>query len=132
MPVIRTEKTENFTVISNRYLQDKTLSLKAVGLLTKMLSFPEDWEYSILGLEAICKESRISIASGLKELEEHGYLTRKRLRNEQGKLGEVVYCIYESPHPPEAQNPTLDNLKLGHPTLDHPKQGNPDQGNVLQ
>ena len=97
MAVFRVEKNKNFTVMSNIHLRDKTLSLKAKGLLSLILSLPDDWQYSIRGLAAISKESDEGIASGLKELEKAGYLVRHQLRGNNGRLGQIEYVIYESP-----------------------------------
>ena len=83
MSVYRVNKTSGFTVMANYHLQDVTLSLKAVGLLTKMLSFPDGWKFSTEGLSAICKEGVDAIQSALKELEQHGYLSRHRQRDEK-------------------------------------------------
>lgn len=87
MAVFRVEKTKDFTVMSNYHLRDVELSLKAKGLLSLMLSLPEDWDYTTKGLAYICKDGVDSITSALKELESHGYLTRQRTRYENGQLG---------------------------------------------
>ena len=76
MPVIRINKTQNYTVMSNYHLKEKDMSLKAKGLLSLMLSLPDSWDYSISGLVPICKENETEIKSILKELEEFGYLER--------------------------------------------------------
>lgn len=76
MPVVRINKTQNYTVMSNYHFREKEMSLKAKGLLSIMLSLPDDWDYSISGLVAICKENETEIKSILKELEEFGYLER--------------------------------------------------------
>jgi len=86
MPVFRVEKTKDYTVMSNHHLRDIDLSLKAKGLFSLMLSLPEDWDYTLAGLTFICKDGLASIRTSVNELEEQGYLTRRRLRNEKGQL----------------------------------------------
>jgi len=97
MPVFRVERTKGFTVMSNYHLQDTNLSLKAKGLLSMMLSFSDKWNYTIRGLAAICKEGVEAISTGLKELEKIGYLIRRKLRNESGRIIDTEYTIYERP-----------------------------------
>ena len=84
MAVIRVEKTQNYTVMSNHHLRNKELTLKAKGLMSLMLSLPPTWDYSIGGLVSICKESHTSIRSALKELEQNRYLIRERINSEKG------------------------------------------------
>ena len=86
MAVFRIEKTKNYIVMSNHHLRDKSLSLKAKGLLSLMLSLPEEWDYTTKGLAVICKDGVDSISAGIRELEEHGYLRRQRIRNANGQL----------------------------------------------
>ncbi len=97
MAVFRVNKTKDYTVMSNAHLRDKGMSLKAKGLLSLMLSLPDEWDYSINGLCAICKENEAAIKSTLSELKEFGYLTiRKLMPNESGTGRiEYEYCIYE-------------------------------------
>ena len=76
--IFRVEKTQNYTVMSNRHLREKNMSLKAKGLLSWMLSNDDDWDYSIAGIVANCKESEVAIKSALKELQEFGYLEVKK------------------------------------------------------
>lgn len=98
MAVIRVQKTENYTVMSNNHLRNRELSLKAKGLMSLMLSLPPSWDYSIGGLVSICKESHTSIRSALKELEENRYLIRKRVNTEKGYFA-YEYTLYEIPLP---------------------------------
>ena len=97
MSVYRVNKTRDFTVMGNTHLRDKNLSLKAVGLLSKMLSFNDGWQFSTRGLAAICKEGPDAILSALKELEKNGYLVRHRGRDSKGRLVTTEFDIYESP-----------------------------------
>lgn len=104
MAVFRIEKTRNYTVMSNHHLRNAGLSLKSKGLLSMMLSLPEDWNYTTRGLAKICKEGTDSIGSALKELEHAGYIVRNRLRDSKGKIVDVEYVIYETPHPPDTDH----------------------------
>lgn len=96
MSVFRIEKAKDFTVMSNYHLQDKKLSLKAKGLLSYMLSLPDDWDYSLRGLCAICLEGEKAIRNTLKELEDKGYLYREKINGIQGRF-DYDYYIYERP-----------------------------------
>ena len=105
MAVFRIEKTQNYTVMSNHHLRNMDLSLKSKGLLSMMLSLPEDWNYTTRGLAKICKEGTDSIGSALKELERAGYIVRNRLRDSKGKIVDVEYVIYETPRLPDPNGP---------------------------
>lgn len=113
MAVIRVNKTKDYTVMSNLHLKDKSLSLKAKGLLSLMLSLPDSWIYSIDGLIAICKEGETSVKSALEELKKNKYLIINKYRNKQGTF-EYVYDIYEIPEGgfPPLDNPALENQSL--------------------
>lgn len=137
MAVFRIEKTRDYTVMSNHHLRDKSLSLKAKGLLSLMLSLPEEWDYTTKGLARICKDGVDSICAGVRELEEHGYVIRQRVRNANGQLGAIEYMILEQPRPPEPkpgkperENPVLDNPEQASPVLGEPEQENPAQLNT--
>lgn len=109
MSVRRARRDGHFTVMSNRHLQDARLSLKAKGLLSVMLSLPEDWNYSVRGLAAICREGRSAVASALRELEEAGYVARRRVHGPDGRILDTTYAIYETPleeaAPPRPEDP---------------------------
>ena len=92
MAIFRIEKTRDYTVMSNHHLRNARLSLKSKGLLSMMLSLPEDWNYTTRGLAKICKEGTDSIGSALKELERAGYIVRNRLRDSKGKIVDVEYA----------------------------------------
>ena len=139
MAVFRIEKTRDYTVMSNHHLRDKSLSLKAKGLLSLMLSLPEEWDYTTKGLARICKDGVDSICAGVRELEEHGYVIRQRVRNANGQLGAIEYTILEQPRPPEPkpgkperENPALDNPEQASPVLGEPEQENPAQLNTKE
>ena len=125
MAVFRIEKTRDYTVMSNYHLRDRSLSLKAKGLLSLMLSLPEDWDYTMKGLARICKDGIDSISGGIRELEAHGYLVRERVRNENGQLGSIEYTILEQPQAP-AQEPVQKPAPVrGKPIREKPVQVNP-------
>ena len=124
--IIRVEKNNNFTIMANYHLREKDMSLKAIGLLSVILSLPPDWDYSVEGLSAIRKESKNTINSILKELETFGYLERKRIRDERGVFKSVEYVIHEEPCTknkdvvnPYPKNPDMDNPDLENPDLDN-------------
>lgn len=96
MAVFRVEKTRNYTVMSNYHLRDKSLSLKAKGLLSLMLSLPENWDYTTRGLARICKDGVDSICATVRELEGAGYIVRARERHADGTLGGIEYTIWSS------------------------------------
>lgn len=127
MAVFRIDKTRDYTVMSNHHLRNTELSLKAKGLLSLMLSLPENWDYTTKGLAAICKDGIDSISSCIRELEKHGYIIRERMRNEKGQLTTIEYTILEQPKntPPERENPIREN-----PVLDIPAQAEPIQENT--
>ena len=156
MAVMRVEKNSNYTVMVNYHLRDKRLSLKAKGLLSVMISLPSEWDYTLAGLPYISKEGVSAIRAAIQELEENGYVTRARLRNEAGQLGDTEYTIYEFPQneektaepssPPQAPvsasadvsenvepvcgNPILEKPILENPTLEKPTSENRMQKNT--
>ena len=133
MSVFRVEKNKGYTVMSNHHLRNHTLSLKAKGLLSQMLSLPDDWDYTLQGLAQINKESIDAIREAVRELERAGYIKRSRERDERGCLRGTVYTIYEQPHTeptpeepaqalPASENPTLEKPMLDKPTLENQMQ----------
>ena len=134
MAVYRVNKNRGYTVMANFHLRDKNLSLKAVGLLSKMLSFSDGWQFSTRGLSAICKEGPDAILSALRELENYGYLVRHQARDEKGRMSSMVFEIYEKPQEglpetgnPYTENPDADNPVTGKPYTENPAQRNTDQ-----
>ena len=97
MAVFRVEKTKDFTVMSNHHLRDKRLTLKAKGLLSQMLSLPEDWDYTLAGLAYINRESKDAIRSAVEELEKAGYLERRQTNDCRGQFSCNEYVIHEFP-----------------------------------
>ena len=125
MSVFRVEKTKGYTVMSNHHLRNHALSLKAKGLLSQMLSLPDDWDYTLQGLAQINKESIDAIREAVRELERAGYIKRSRERDERGCLRGTVYTIYEQPRTePTPDDPTLEKPMLDKPTLENPTQLN--------
>ena len=134
MAVYRVNKNRGYTVMANFHLRDKNLSLKAVGLLSKMLSFNDGWQFSTRGLSAICKEGPDAILSALRELENYGYLVRHQARDEKGRMSSMVFEIYEKPQEvlPEAGNPYTENPDADNPVTEKPYTENPAQRNTDQ
>lgn len=130
MAVFRVERTKGFTVMSNYHLNDKTISLKAKGLLSQMLSLPESWDFTLRGLACINKESLDAIRTAVLELEEHGYITRRQQRGTNGKLAKIEYTIYEQPQQGQSFSPRLENPNtVPQPCLDKPCLENPNTVN---
>ena len=109
--------------MANFHLRDKSLSLKAVGLLSKMLSFNDVWKFSTKGLSAICKEGPDAILSALRELEKYGYLVRHRQRDSKGRMSSTLFEIYEEPQEfsPEPDKPHTENPCVEKPDVDNPR-----------
>ena len=126
MSVIRVNKTKDFTVMSNYHFRDRRLSLKAKGLLSQMLSLPNDWDYTVAGLVFINKESKAAIQSTLKELEERGYLTRTRTQNDKGQF-DYIYDIYEKP---ATEKPQTENRYADNPCTENQPQYNTKEENT--
>ena len=133
MSAFRVEKNKGYTVMSNHHLRNHTLSLKAKGLLSQMLSLPEDWDYTLQGLAQINKESIDAIREAVRELERAGYIKRSRERDERGCLRGTVYTIYEQPHAePTPEEPTQEKPALNNPTLEKPMLEKPTLENPMQ
>ena len=116
MPVIRVNKTKDYTVMANYHFRDKNLSLKAKGLLSMMLSLPDGWGYSVEGLAKLSSDGRASVMAALKELEKFHYLKRSQARDNSGKLGEAIYDIFEQPW---SEKPTTVKPTTGKPTAEN-------------
>ena len=129
MPVFRVERTRDYTVMSNYHLRDKRLTLKAKGLLSQMLSLPEDWDYTLSGLSHINRESKDAIRSAVNELEQAGYIHRRQTTDASGKFSTNEYIIHEHPGQPE---PLLEKPSSENPTTDNPPTGNPSPENPTQ
>ena len=150
MAVYRVERTRDYTVMSNFHLKDGTLSLKAKGLLSMFLSFPDDWNYSTRGLASICKEGVDAIGSTIKELEKAGYIVRHKLRGSNGRITDTEYVIYEQPQElpdpdmdgpdaaqpdtvqPDTEKPDTVDPDMAGPDMDAPHTENPAQLNIYQ
>ena len=132
MAVFRVERNKGYTVMSNHHLRNKELSLKAKGLLSQMLSLPEDWDYTLKGLSLINREKIDAIREAIKELERAGYIVRSRERDEKGRLRGADYVIFEQPQPPTPDLPTLENPTLDNPTQEKPMLEKPTLENPTQ
>ena len=128
MAVFRVERNSGYTVMSNHHLRNKELTLKAKGLLSQMLSLPEDWDYTLAGLSHINRESIDAIRTAVWELEKAGYILRRQGRDEKGKMTAIEYTIYEQPQP-VLENPIPGKPMLENPTTDNPTSENPTQLN---
>ena len=126
MAVFRIERTRDYTVMSNHHLKDSALSLKAKGLLSMMLSLPEEWNYTTRGLAKLCKEGVDAIGGALKELEKAGYIVRRQLRGPGGRISDTEYTIYEKPRPAAEEPPGELGPDTPPPDTDSPDTGNPD------
>ena len=126
MATFRVNKNKNYTIMSNYHLKDRSLSLKAKGLLSIMLSLPENWDYSINGLVAICLENETAIKSALNELKKYGYLIVTKLKPNESSSGrfEYIYNIYEQPHTEKQaiEKQGLENLPLENQGLENQGQ----------
>ena len=129
MAVFRVERTTGYTVMSNHHLRNKELTLKAKGLLSQMLSLPENWDYTLAGLSYINRESIDAIRTAIWELEKAGYITRRQGRDEKGKMTAIEYTIYEQPQSPGSHSPGLENPTPEKPILENPTPENPTQLN---
>ena len=134
MAVFRVERNRGYTVMSNHHLRNRGLTLKAKGLLSQMLSLPENWDYTLAGLSHINRESIDAIRTAVWELEKAGYITRRQGRDEKGKMAAIEYTIYEQPQleNPILENPTTDNPMLENPMTDNPTSENPTQLKIYQ
>ena len=132
MAIFRIERTRDYTVMSNHHLRNGKLSLKAKGLLSMMLSLPEDWNYTTRGLAKICKEGVDAIGGALRELETAGYIVRHQLRDRQGRISDTEYVIYEQPQPknPDTASPDTENPDMEKPDTEKPAELNIEKSNT--
>ena len=132
MAVFRIERTRDYTVMSNHHLRNANLSLKAKGLLSMMLSLPEDWNYTTRGLAKICKEGVDAIGAALRELETAGYIVRHKLRDRQGRISDTEYVIYEQPQlrKPDTDSPDTENPYMDKPDTEKPAELNIEKSNT--
>ena len=123
MSTFRIEKTRNYTIMSNHHLQNRKLSLKAKGLMSLLLSLPDDWVHTLSGLAQISTEGVDAIRMAIRELEQEGYIDRKRIRNANGQLGRMEYVVYEYPQTATVSGePDTDSPALEEPMLENPIQ----------
>ena len=137
MAIIRVEKTKDYTTMSNYHFKEKDMSLKAKGLLSLILSLPEEWDYTLAGLSMLCRDGKDSVRTALSELEEFGYVETARVRDEKGQLRGTEYVVYERPvsslsgkeaaaiEEPDleesaSEEPVLEKPILEEPTLEKP------------
>ena len=132
MAVFRIEKTQNYTVMSNHHLRNKALTLKAKGLLSQMLSLPENWDYTLKGLSRINRESVEAIRTAVLELETEGYITRRQTRDGKGKMSNIEYTIYELPQDKPPDSPLCDFPITDKPITENPLSDSPTSDNATQ
>ena len=137
MAIFRVERTRDYTVMSNHHLKDTGLSLKSKGLLSIMLSLPDSWNYTTRGLAAICREGVDAIGSAIRELETAGYIVRRLLRGDDGRITDTEYVIYERPiepdtPPPEPGVPDTPLPNTENPYAVEPDAAGPCAGNPAQ
>ncbi len=122
MAIIRVEKTKDYTTMSNYHFREKDMSLKAKGLLSLILSLPEEWDYTLAGLSMLCRDGKDSVRTALTELEEFGYVETARVRDEKGRLQGTEYIVREIPVSslPEKEEPVLEEPMLEKPVLENP------------
>ena len=137
MAVYRVQRTRDYTVMSNYHLKDKGLTLKSKGLLSMILSLPEEWNYTTRGLASICKEGVDAIGSALKELETAGYIVRRQLRGANGRITDTEYIIYEQPQPKKVDmlpsdvvSPDTENPDMVKPDTEKPAELNIEKSNT--
>ena len=137
MAVFRIERTRDYTVMSNHHLRNANLSLKAKGLLSMMLSLPEDWNYTTRGLAKICKEGVDAIGAALRELERAGYIVRYQKRDKNGRITDTEYIIYEQPQPKKLDmlpsdvvSPDTENPDMVKPDTEKPAELNIEKSNT--
>ncbi len=127
MAVIRINKTSDYTIMSNNHFKEREMSLKAKGLLSLMLSLPDNWDYSIAGLVTLSKDGRDSVISALTELEELSYLKRTQDLDEKGRFKGYNYEVFEHPY---AENPFTENPYTEKPNTENPIQLNTNISNT--
>ena len=134
MAVFRVEKNHNYTVMSNHHLKNRELSLKSKGLLSQMLSLPDNWDYTLAGLAKINKEKVDAIRTAIWELEKFGYIHRTQTRDANGRMSKTEYIIYEAPQitSPILENPTTEKPILENPITAKPTTENSASDNPIQ
>jgi hypothetical protein len=115
---VKTKKEKNYTTLDNTFIKDVSLSWKAKGLMTYFLSLPDDWTINFSEIEKHSSDGRDSLRSAIKELKEHGYLIVEQNKTEEGKFGEMVYSIFETP---QTGKPLTEIPLTGKPLAENPK-----------
>lgn len=134
MAVFRVAKLSDFTTMSNHHLRNKSLSLKAVGLMSKILSLPDEWDYSLKGLAKLNTDGIDGVRSAIKELEDAGYIIRRQLRDKGGRMSHSEYLVFEIPElaKPASELPASEKPMSVKPSADAPLSENPTQSNTKQ
>ena len=134
MAVFRVNRNKNYTHMANYHFREKEMSLKAKGLLSLMLSLPDEWDYSVRGLAALSKDGKDSVMNALSELEGFGYLKRTKALNDKGRFAGYDYDIFEKPQSrkPNTGNPYPEKPCPENPDTENPPQLNTNQSNTNQ
>lgn len=128
MAVFRVEKNHSYTVMANHHLRDERLSLKSKGLLSLILSLPDDWRISIEGMTQFSADGKDAIRSAIRELTDAGYITRAQTHSEAGTFSGYDYIVHETPvASPSSGFPTMEKPTTGNPTTENPTQRNTEE-----
>lgn len=128
MAVFRVEKNHSYTVMANHHLRDERLSLKSKGLLSLILSLPDDWRISIEGMTQFSADGKDAIRSAIRELTDAGYITRAQTHSEAGTFSGYDYIVHETPAAsPSSGFPTMEKPTTGNPTTENPTLRNTDR-----
>lgn len=139
MSVLKKRITEDFTVVHNVFIRDKNISIAERGLLLLMLSLPDNWSFSIAGLQSLVSDGRDRVSNTLKALEKHGYLRRSKVSDDKGIIVDWEYCFSDEPifleddeenSDTETSCPVTGNPYVEKPQVDYPPVGNPLVGNT--
>lgn len=129
--IFRIEKKDNYTVMANIHLKERRLSLKAKGLLSLILSLPPDWDYTITGLSVLSKDGVDAVREGVNELEKYGYVTRRQLRDERGRMAKNEYIVYENPADNPDYIPSEEDAPANNAAAKKPKKSAPKKKRVF-
>lgn len=133
MAVFRVNRNKNYTHMANYHFRDRELTWKAKGILSTMLSLPDDWDYSLAGLSTLANDGLSATRAAIKELENHGYLERKPIRKD-GKIADWEYLIYEKPQVEKlvVENQQVENQQVENRTQLSTKKSSTKKSNTKE